>query len=283
MARIAYVNGEFRPFAEAHVHIEDRGYQFADGVYEVVLVVDGKLWDGDGHFQRWQRSLDEMSMTPPITERAFPTIIKRLMKLNRLRSALVYMQATRGVAPRNHPFPVFAQTSLTMTARRFDLAASNAKALEGAHVVTTEDIRWKRVDIKTISLLPNVLAKEHAQKSGAAEAWLLNGDIVTEGSSTNAWIVSTDGVLLTHPTGTKILGGITRKTVIDCAHHLDISLEERPFTLTEAFSAREAFFTSATGLVMPVVRINEKQIGDGSPGQIAQNLRAAYISACLKS
>ena len=261
MARIAYVDGAFCPLADASVHIEDRGYQFADGVYEVVLVVDGKLWDAEGHFQRWQRSLSELSITSPISDNAFPLIIKRLLKLNRLKSALVYMQATRGVAPRNHPFPNEVVPTLTMTARRFSLEASNKMASKGASVVTTEDIRWKRVDIKTISLLPNVLAKEAARSQGADEAWLVGPDGVTEGSSTNAWIVTKDGVLVTHPTGTSILGGITRKTVMQCAHDLQLKVEERVFTVNEALAAKEAFFTSATGLIMPVVRINGVEIG----------------------
>ena len=280
MARIAYVNGAFQPFAEATVQIEDRGYQFADGVYEVVLVVDGKLWDAEGHFKRWRRSLDMLSIKPPISERAIPSVIKRLLKVNRLSTALVYMQATRGVAPRNHPFPEAAIPTLTMTARRYNLDASNALAKRGASVVTTADNRWKRVDIKTISLLPNVLAKEDARRQGADEAWLIGDTGVTEGSSTNAWIVTKEGVLVTHPLGTEILGGIKRQTVKDCASELQYKIEERVFSVEEALHAKEAFFTSATSLVMPVVRINNSKIGGGEPGPIAARLRQAYIDRC---
>jgi len=280
MSRVAYVNGAFVPFSEAATSIEDRGYQFSDGVYEVVLVVDGKLWDADGHFARWQRSLNELAITRPVSSNALKPIIKTLLKKNRLASALVYMQSTRGVAPRNHPFPANSVSTLTMTARNYSLDTSNQTATKGVRVITTEDNRWGRVDIKTISLLPNILAKENARRQGAEEAWLVKDGFVTEGSSTNAWIIDKDGVLITHPKGTQILGGITRETIIQCAKHRNMSFVEKAFSLEDVLASREAFFTSATSLVMPVIRINEDLIGDGTPGPITTSLRRDYIDHC---
>ncbi|MBI1364823.1 MAG: D-amino-acid transaminase [Alphaproteobacteria bacterium] len=278
MPRIAYVNGRYTSAAEACVHIEDRGYQFGDGVYEVCLVVDGAYWDEEGHLARLDRSLKALSIARPMSERALKTVMAALVRKNRLKTALVYIQVTRGVASRNHPFPEKkVAPSLVMTARAFNLEKSEQQAAAGVDVITAPDIRWGRVDIKTINLLPNVLAKQEAQKAGAAEAWLVKGDTVTEGASSNAWIVTRDGELVTHPLSNEILGGITRQAVIECAEALQMRIVERAFTTEEAVNAAEAFLTSATGLVMPVVRIDGKPIGEGKPGPVSRRLRNAYI------
>jgi D-alanine transaminase len=281
MPKIAYVNGQYTPTAQARVHIEDRGYQFADGVYEVCLVVDGAYWDEDGHLARLDRSLRELSIAKPMSARAMKTVMAALVRKNRLKTSLVYIQVTRGVAARNHPFPEKdIEPSLVMTARAFNLEKSEQQAGAGVAVVTAPDNRWGRVDIKTIGLLPNVLAKEEARKAGAAEAWLVRNDKVTEGASSNAWIVTRNGELVTHPLGHEILGGITRQTVIKCAEALQMKVVERPFTTAEAQDAAEAFLTSATTLVMPVVRIDGKEIGEGKPGPVSRRLRDAYIEHC---
>jgi D-alanine transaminase len=281
MPRIAYVNGAYTPIEDASVHIEDRGYQFADGVYEVVLFVGGRFWDLDGHLKRWARSLAELEIPAPMSEGALRIVISKLIEKNRLKDCMVYMQATRGVAPRNHPFPpAGTEPALVMTAKPVDLEKLNAKASKGVSVITAPDIRWGRVDIKTVGLLPNCLAKEQAARAGAAEAWLVRDGKVTEGSSSNAWIVDDRGALITHPLGNEILGGITRQTAIACAESLQMKVVERAFTVDEALKAREAFITSAMNLVTPVVAIDGRKIGDGAPGPVATRLRAAYVERC---
>ncbi len=277
MARIAYVNGRYMRHDEARVHIEDRGYQFADGIYEVCLVIGGRLWDLEGHLARMDRSLEALRMARPMSRAALEAVIGELLRRNRLRNALVYIQTTRGVAPRNHAFPsAGVAPAITATARPFDLDKSDAAAERGVGVLLQEDIRWGRVDIKTVSLLPNVLAKQAAAEAGCAEAWLVRDGRVTEGSSSNAWIVTGDGALQTHPTGREILGGITRQTAIECARDLQIKVCETPFSAEAAKAAREAFITSATSLVMPVVSIDGAPVGDGVPGPLTRRLREAY-------
>ncbi len=284
MPRIAYVNGAYTPLADAAVSIEDRGYQFADGIYEVVLYVAGRFWDIDGHLKRWARSLAELQIAAPMSEGALRIVIARLIEKNRLKDCAVYMQATRGVASRNHPFPpADTAPALVMTAKPIDLEALNAKAAKGVAVITAPDIRWGRVDIKTVGLLPNCLAKEAAVRQSAAEAWLVKDGMVTEGSSSNAWIVDDRGQLITHPLGAEILGGITRQTAIACAESLQMKVVERAFTVDETRSAREAFITSAMNLVTPVIAIDGKKIGDGAPGPVAARLRAAYVERCAAS
>lgn len=278
MPRIAYVNGAYTPNEDASVHIEDRGYQFADGVYEVVLRVGGRFWDLDGHLKRWARSLAELEIRAPMSEGALRIVIAKLVEKNRLGDCMIYMQATRGVASRNHPFPA-ADTApaLVMTAKPIDLEKLNAKASKGVSVITRPDIRWGRVDIKTIGLLPNCLAKEAAAREGAVEAWLVRNGKITEGSSSNAWIVDEKGDLITHPLGNEILGGITRQTAIVCAESLQMKVVERAFTVEEALKAREAFITSAMNLVTPVISIDGQKVGDGAPGPVATRLRARYV------
>ena len=278
MPRIAYVNGAYTPLEDASVHIEDRGYQFADGIYEVVLRVGGRFWDLEGHLKRWARSLAELEIRAPISEAALKIVIAKLVEKNRLGDCMIYMQATRGVASRNHPFPsADTAPALVLTAKPIDLEKLNAKAAKGVAVITRPDIRWGRVDIKTVGLLPNCLAKEAAVRENAVEAWLVKDGKVTEGSSSNAWIVDEKGRLITHPLGNEILGGITRQTAIACAESLQMKVVERAFTVDEALKAREAFITSAMNLVTPVIAIDGNRIGDGAPGPVATRLRARYV------
>lgn len=278
MPRIAYVNGRYVPLADAAVHIEDRGYQFADGVYEVCLVVDGLYWDEEGHLDRLERSLHEVAIARPMSRQALKSVMSAVLRRNRLRNALVYMQVTRGVAPRNHAFPPAATPpALVMTARTFDLARSDALAEKGVAVVTRPDIRWGRADIKTTGLLPNALAREDARREGAAEAWLVRDGKVTEGAASNAWIVTRSGKIVTHPLGCEILGGVTRMAVIACAEAMQMTVEERAFSVAEMREAAELFLTSASNLVMPVVRVDGETVGDGGPGPVARRLREAYI------
>ncbi len=277
MAGIAYVNGSYVPTEDAAVNIEDRGFQFADGIYEVCLYIGGRYWDLEGHLARMERSLGELHMQMPISRPALQVIMNEIVRRNRLSSALVYIQATRGVASRNHAFPPpSTPLSLVLTAKRFDIDASDATAEKGIAVITQPDIRWGRVDIKTVSLLPNVLAKQAAKEAGAGEAWLVRDGKVTEGSSSNAWIVDHEGALITHPKGFEILGGITRETAMACAQDLQIKVCERPFTVDEAKAAAEAFITSATNLVTPVVAIDGAVVGSGAPGPVSLRLREAY-------
>ncbi|WP_306119905.1 MULTISPECIES: D-amino-acid transaminase [unclassified Roseitalea] len=285
MARIAYVNGRYVPHASAQVHIDDRGYQFADSVYEVCEIVDGMMIDRTGHLDRLDRSLGELAMGWPLDRSALARVMIEVARRNRVRDGLVYVQVSRGVAPRDHPFPPAAtRPAIVITARRVDPAAVARKAAAGVAVITVPDNRWERVDIKTTGLLPNVLAKQQALDSGAAEAWLVDADgMVTEGASTNAWIVTGQGTLVTRPARSGILRGITRATVLRAATDLGLEVEERPFSVGEAHGAREAFMTSATSRVMPVVAIDGRPVANGHPGQTAMALRAAYLDAAEKT
>lgn len=277
MARWAYVNGQYVPRSMASVSIEDRGYQFADGIYEVCLVLNGKFWDLDGHLARMEYSLGELSIAAPMSSRSLLSVMDELLKRNRLTNALVYIQVTRGVWRRNHVFPpAYLPSSLVMTASRFCLDDSDERAAKGVSVITQPDIRWGRADIKTISLLPNVLAKQVANSAGASEVWLMRDGIITEGGASNAWIIDKKGALITHPKSHEILGGITRQTVLACAADMQIPVFERSFTLDEALGAQEAFLTSATNLVMPVVQVDAALVGRGEPGPVTTRLRAAY-------
>ncbi len=278
MSRFAYVNGRYVRHADAAVHIEDRGYQFADGVYEVCEVLGGRLVDERLHMDRLERSLSELRIAMPMDRAALGAVLRETVRRNLVRDGMVYLQVSRGVAPRNHPFPV-AQTppALVVTAKSVDRAAGDKRAESGVAVISVPDNRWERVDIKTVSLLPNVLAKQAAKEAGAYEAWFVDKDgNVTEGSSTNAWIVTTDGALVTRPASGGILKGITRTVIFELAAATGLRIEERAFSLNEAKSAREAFITAATTLVMPVVRIDAEAIGNGAPGSIATALRQRF-------
>ena len=277
MARYAYVNGRYVDHRDASVHIEDRGYQLADGVYEVVGVRDGRMIDEGPHIDRLDRSLRELRIDWPVSRLALSFIMRELMRRNRLRDGLIYMQVTRGVARRDHAFPTTpvkpALVQTTKNAKRGD-----AEPGPGVAIKSQPDIRWERCDIKTIALLPNVLAKQAARESGAFEAWLIDDDgCVTEGASTNAWIVTRDGELVTRQTDNGILAGITRQTLKSLCNDLQLKFVERPFSLAEAMKAQEAFITSATSFVTPVVKIDGQAVGDGKVGPTARRLREEYV------
>lgn len=280
MSRIAYVNGRYLPRTHAMVSVEDRGYQFADGVYEVCEVRGGRLIDERRHMARLDRSLIELRIARPMSPAALAVVMRETVRRNRVRNGIVYLQITRGVARRDFPFPpADTKPSMVVTACSKDLAYLEHMAEEGIAVVTVPDIRWQRVDIKSVALLPNVLAKQAARDQGAREAWLVDAQgRVTEGASSNAWIVSRDGKLITHPLGHDILGGITRSVVVDVLKAQGLAFEERAFTVDEAYSAREAFITSASQIVLPVVSIDGKPVGNGAPGLIAMALRREYHS-----
>ncbi|MGD9880121.1 MAG: D-amino-acid transaminase [Reyranella sp.] len=280
MARYAYVNGRYVDHREAHVHIEDRGYQLSDGVYEVVGVRDGRLIDETPHIDRLDRSLSELRIAWPVSRPVLGFILRELMRRNRLRDGLIYMQVTRGVARRDHAFPSKpVKPALVITTQHRKRAEADPG--QGVAVKTTPDIRWARCDIKTVALLPNVLAKQAARESGAFEAWMVDGEgRVTEGASTNAWIVTKDDELVTRQTDHGILAGITRHTLKSLAGALQLKLVERPFTLAEAKKAKEAFITSATSFVTPVVKIDGVPVGDGRVGPTARRLREEYVRFC---
>lgn len=278
MSRIAYVNGRYRPRADATVSVEDRGYQFADGVYEVCEVRGGRLVDERRHMARLDRSLSELRIARPMSPSALSVVMRETVRRNRVRDGIVYLQITRGVARRDFPFPsADTKPSIVVTAHSNDLARLEQIAAEGIAVVTVPDIRWQRVDIKSVALLPNVLAKQTARDRGAREAWLVDAQgKITEGASSNAWIVSRDGKLITHPLDRGILPGITRSVVIDVLKAQGLAFEERTFSVEEACSAREAFITSASQIVLPVVSIDGKPVGNGAPGLITSTLRRDY-------
>lgn len=278
MSRVAYVNGRYVSHRDAKVSIDDRGYQFADGVYEVCEVYRGMLVDEDRHMERLARSLAELRISAPIEAGALGFVLREVLARNKVSNGFVYIQATRGVAPRDHVFPgSTVRPSLVITARSVDPAKGELVAAQGIAVVTMPDLRWRRVDIKSISLLPNVLARQAAKEKGAYEAWLLDPDgMVTEGAASNAWIIDPSGTIITRNIDHSILRGITRTTLIEVIRSSGLELRERRFSLAEALGAREAFITGATTLVTPVVAIDQHKIGDGKPGPIAQKLRALF-------
>jgi len=277
MSRIAYVNGRYVRQDDAVVNIEDRGYQFADGVYEVIAVANGRLVDTEPHLDRLERSLEGLRIDPPCGRRVMPHILSRVLRRNHIDQGFVYLQITRGVAPRNHAFPRRSTvSSLVVTASRKKLPVA-ADIARGAKIVTVPESRWSRPDIKSVSLLPNVLAKQDAVERGAYEAWFVDKNgMITEGSSTNAWIVVDGKEIVTRPLGHEILAGITRQTLISIARESNLVVTERPFSVDEALSAKEAFLTSTTSFVMPVVAIDGTPIADGKPGDVSLLLFDAY-------
>jgi D-alanine transaminase len=278
MPRIAYVNGRYVPHAKAAVHIEDRGYQFADGVYEVVPVHKGILVDEELHLDRLERSLRELRIAMPTSRQALKMISQQVMRRNDLTNGFLYMQVTRGVAPRDHKFPAAAQPALVMTVRQMKPTPKD-KLEKGIAVITVPDIRWARRDIKSVSLLPNCMAKQQAVEAGALEAWMVADDgTVTEGTSTNAWIVTKDNTLVTRAATNDILNGITRTALLQRIADTGVAFEERPFTVEEAMEAREAFITSSTNYVMPVTSIDGTPVGNGHPGLVTMRLREAYVA-----
>lgn len=279
MSRFAYVNGRFVRHGEAAVHIEDRGYQLADGVYEVWAVFDGKLADAEGHFTRLWRSLDELRIAHPMSQASLTMVLREAVRRNKVREGLVYLQVTRGVAKRDHAFPnPPVLPAVVVTAKSLDRAATNAKAMKGASVISVPENRWGRCDIKSIGLLPNALAKQAARERGALEAWFVDDlGLVTEGASSNAWIVDGEGMLRTRDTNANILRGITRSTLLEVIREAGLPMSEKPFTIAEAQAAKEAFITGAGSLVTPIVQIDGVKLGDGVPGPVATKLRALYI------
>jgi len=278
MSRIAYVNGRYVPHRDAAVHIEDRGYQFSDGVYEVCEVRDGRLVDERRHMERLARSLSELRIANPMTPKALSTVLHETVLRNRVGNGIVYLQVTRGVARRDHAFPPEGTPpSIVVTARSIERWKGEKEAANGVTVVTYPENRWTRPDIKSVSLLGNVLAKQFAKEKGAREAWYVDRDgFVTEGSSSNAWIVTDDGKVMTHGVNDGILRGITRTVVLDVLKAHGLILDERPFTVEQAYAAKEAFVTAASQIVLPVIKIDGRTVGDGKPGPIATALRADF-------
>lgn len=277
MPRQAYVNGRFLPHRQASVHIEDRGYQFSDGIYEVVPVYHGIIVDEDLHLDRLDRSLRELEIDQPCSRPAMKILTRELMRRNGLTHGLVYMQVTRGVAPRDHKFPKDAKPALVITTRQTKPHSAEMLS-EGLKVITIPERRWARRDIKSISLLPNILGKQAAAEAGAYEAWQLEEDgMVTEGTSSNAWIVTKDNKVITRAATQSILNGITRISLIKVIEANGYSFEERPFSIDEAKAAQEAFMTSSTSLVLPITQIDEDTIGNGHAGILTGKLRAHYI------
>ncbi len=276
MSRIVYVNGEYVPEEDAMISVFDRGFLFADGVYEVSAVINRKLVDNDAHMARLARSMNELKMTPPGTAEEIEAIQLKLIEENDLNEGVIYLQVTRGAADRDFAFPIDATPSLVMFTQAKSIT-SNAVAEKGISVITVPDIRWKRRDIKTVGLLPASMAKQASVEAGAGDAWFVEDGIVNEGSSNNAFIVTHEGKIVTRHLGTEILHGITRKAVMALAAQENLEVEERAFTPEEAYEAREAFSTSASAFVMPVVKIDDHVLGNGVPGPVAEKLRALYI------
>jgi D-alanine transaminase len=278
MARYAYVNGRFVPHTDAVVHVEDRGYQFADGVYEVVTIIGGKLVDEQGHLDRLARSLSELRIAWPVTPKVLKLLMRNLIQRNRLVQGTIYLQITRGVAPRDFKFPKHSESSLVLTTKRAAAFATAAQLENGVKVITIPDIRWLRRDIKSVSLLPQVLGKQQAVEAGAFEAWQVDGDgNVTEGCSSNAWIVTADSTLVTRYANNLILNGVTRLSILRLAEEAGIPFVERPFSVEEVYAAREAFLSSASTFVMPVTGIDDRSVGNGEPGLLSEKLRRSYL------
>lgn len=281
MSRIAYVNGRYLPHAQAHVHIEDRGYQFSDGIYEYIAFYNQKLLDGGLHLVRLERSLKELSITMPMSMAAFYCVIRELIQRNGRVHGGLYMQISRGVAKRDHPFPKNVKPSLVMTV----CAPKTPKPQEikdGVKVITQPDLRWARRDIKSVSLLANVLAKQAATQAKAREAWLLEGKMVTEGAVSNAYIITKSGEVITHPADEHILGGVTRDVVLRLARKAGVAVVERPIPLAEIKQSAEAFITSTSANVLPVVKVDDVTIGNGKVGDITKKLLALYHAHIFK-
>jgi len=276
--RFAYVNGRYLPHGRAGVHIEDRGLQLGDSIYEVFRAEAGQLLDENGHLDRLERSLTALELPMPVTRAALRLILRELIRRNRIRDGIIYLQVTRGAFRRDHPMPEgLAKPTLILTARAGDLAGAAARLSDGVKIITLPDERWARRDIKTTQLLPAVLAKTAAKRAGSAEAWLVDGEgFVTEGGSTNGWIVNAAGTLITRPLSRDILPGVTRGVILSVAKEAGLAVVERKFTVVEALQAKEAFLTSASGAAVPVVAIDGKAVGNGRPGPLTLRLQALY-------
>lgn len=276
--RIAYVNGRYLPHSQAAVHIEDRALQLGDGIYEVTNVIGGQSIDEEGHLDRMERSLRELDIAMPMGRTALKLVMREVIARNRISNGLLYLQVTRGAVKRDHVPPKNPpRPTLILTMRAQDMAGLQARMEKGIAVSTQPDIRWGRCDIKTVQLLPNLLAKQAAKQSGAFEAWLVDDDgCVTEGGSTNAWIVDGEGDVITRDLSHAILPGVTRRIMLDAMRDAQVKVVERKFTVAEALAAREAFISSATGAAIPVVTIDGKRIGDGQPGPVTRRIRDLY-------
>ncbi|MGO8502647.1 D-amino-acid transaminase [Rhizobium leguminosarum] len=284
MPRIAYVNGRYVKHSDASVHIEDRGYQFADGVYEVCEVRHGYIVDLTRHLNRLDRSLGELRIAWPMGRAALRQVIRETLRRNHVRNGLFYMQVTRGVARRDHVFPAEGTPpSLVITAKSTDARIIAAKNANGIKAITLVDNRWDRVDIKSVGLLPNAMARQQAKEAGAQEAIYVDGDgMVKEGAATNVWIVDPDGTLVTRPAEHGILRGITRTTLMDVGAKLGLKIAERSFSVSEMLAAREVFLTAATSICFPVVSVDGQAIANGHPGSVSQKVREAFFDVAEK-
>jgi D-alanine transaminase len=276
MSRTVYVNGSFLPFEQATIPLMDRGFLFADGIYEVSAVLNGRLVDNEPHLARLDRSLKEIRIANPYSAAEWTRLEEEIVARNRLSEGLVYMQVTRGAAERDYIFPKDATPTVVMFTQPKSMIASPL-AETGAAVITVPDLRWKRRDIKSVGLLAQVLAKQAAAEAGVSEAWMVEDGVVTEGGSSTAFILTKDRKVVTRPLSTAVLPGITRLSVMRLAKENGLAIEERAFSVEEALGAAEAFYTSASSLVMPVVSIDGKPVADGKPGPMTRRLRRVYL------
>ena len=276
--RVAYVNCRYLPHRHAGVHIEDRSLQLGDGIYEVAAIMSGRLVDEEEHLDRLERSLREIGMAMQMGRPALKLVMREMVARNRVSNGLLYMQVSRGAVRRDHPIPDNPpRPTLIMTVRAQDPAAGEKKRIEGIAVITRPDQRWARRDIKTVQLLPNLLAKTEARKAGAYEAWLVDSDgFVTEGASTNAWIVDSQNQVVTRQLSNDILPGVTRRVILEAAEAAGLPVIERKFSVAEALTAREAFLSSASGAAIPVVKIDDTIIADGKPGPLTRRIHKLY-------
>jgi D-alanine transaminase len=285
MTRIAYVNGRYVRHADARVHIEDRGYQFADGVYEVCEVRHSMIVDLNRHLDRLGRSLSELRIDWPMHRAALVRVIREVLRRNRVKNGMFYLQVSRGVAKRDHVFPAAGtKPSIVVTAKNTNPAIIAAKNANGIKAITVPDNRWDRVDIKTVGLLSNALARQQAKEAGAQEAIYVDTDgMVTEGAATNVWMVDNDGTILTRPADHGILKGITRTTLMDVAKTIGLTIREEAFSVDRMMGAREVFITAATSICFPVVEIDGQTIANGHPGSVSQKIREAFFDIAEKT
>ncbi len=282
MSRTVYVNGAFVAETDAKISVFDRGFLFADAVYEVSTVLDGKLVDNLAHMERLKRSLSELKMGSPVPVDDIPALMGELVTRNGVTEGMVYLQVSRGPADRDFVFPAEEKPSLVMFTQEKSVAVT-PKSESGISVVTMPDVRWARRDIKTTQLLAQSIVKQEAANQGADDAWMVEDGMITEGSSNNAFIITTDGVIVTRQLSNSILHGITRRVVLEIAEAEGLTVEQRPFTIEEVQAAAEAFSTSASSFVMPVVSIDGKTISQGVPGPITRKLRERYIAAAREA
>lgn len=280
MNGIVFLNGDYLQANEAKVSIFDRGYMFGDGVYEVIPVVNYTVLDKEPFFQRLDRSLNELELAWPMSQDELLKMISSLIEKNDIKEGGIYIQVTRGVAPRDFSYPLDTLTTCTAFTFKKEII-NNPHVTNGVKVVTVDDIRWKRRDVKSISLLGQCMAKQEATKKGAYEGWMIEDGFVTEGTASSAYIVK-DNVIITRPLSNAILPGIRRKLLLELANKYNIEIEQRLFTVEEALNASEAFLSSATTFVLPIVQIDGKKIGDGKPGPIFEKMRKLYIESALK-